>query len=140
MQQFYFWILLVTCLAELALFIFIWRFFLRLRRSEEYLDELQEGQDRLLAKIEINATLEKELVESFAQRQEELAQLNMRLEERADSLRKLLDQAEAVSRSPKFLRELIISGSRKGRSPEQLSKSTGLSLDEVELILAQSDI
>ncbi len=140
MQQFYFWLLLLISLTELALFFLIWRFFSRLRRSEEYLDQLQEGQDRLLAKIERNAGLEKDLVESFMQRQEELTQLNIRLEERADALRKLLEQAETVSRSPKFLRELIIAGSRKGRTPEQLSRSTGLSLDEVELILAQSDI
>ena len=37
-------------------------------------------------------------------------------EERAQSLRKLLEQAEGLTRSPQFLRELIISGSKKGRS------------------------
>ena len=54
-------------------------------------------------------------------------------------LQDLLEQAEAISRSPQFLRELIITGKKKGRTSSQLAKATGLSLDEVELILAQAE-
>ena len=86
----------------------------------------------------LNANLESELVRSFQLRQNELVKLDQQLEEKVGKLRSLLAQAEQVSRSPRFLRELILSGSRAGQSTAQLAKSTGLSLDEVELILAQS--
>jgi hypothetical protein len=46
-----------------------------------------------------------------------------------------MEQAEGISRSPQFLREIIMNGRRKGRTVEQLARSTGLSADEVELIL-----
>ena len=90
-----------------------------------------------MQRLHQNAALEKELVESFAQRQSELKLLDMRLEERAAGLRELLEQAEAVSRSPQFLRELIHEGRRQGKSLPQLAKATNLSIDEVELILAE---
>lgn len=132
-----FWILVVISLAELALFVMLLRFFSRLRRSEALLTELSEGQQNLMDKLRANAELERELMRSFASRQESLRQLNDSLEQRAAELSSLLEQAETVSRSPQFLRELIISGRKKGRSPAQLAKATGLSLDEVELILTR---
>lgn len=125
-------------IVELVLFILIWRFFRRLKQSESLLADLQESQSLLLEKLEMNASLENELMHSFKQRQQELTRLDMQLEERAENLRSLLTQAEQVSRSPQFLRELIINGSRKGQTPGQLAKSTGLSVDEVELILVQA--
>lgn len=125
-------------IVELVLFILIWRFFRRLKQSESLLADLQESQSLLLEKLEMNANLENELMYSFKQRQKELSHLDMQLEERAESLRSLLTQAEQISRSPHFLRELIINGSRKGQTPGQLAKSTGLSVDEVELIIAQA--
>ncbi len=133
-------LLLLMSLAELLLFVLIWRFFARLKRSEQLLSQLQSGQDQLLGKLELNAQLERDLMESFGHRQVELQNLDVQLEERAQALRKLLEQAEGLTRSPQFLRELIISGSKKGRSPLQLAKATGLSLDEVELILAQAEL
>jgi hypothetical protein len=36
------------------------------------------------------------------------------------------------------LRQVIISGNRQGKSPKELAKTTGLSVDEVELIIDQN--
>lgn len=137
-MQLSFWILSFISLAELALFVLLLVFFARLKRSEHLLVKLQTSQNTLLKNLAQNAELEKDLVASFSERQTELRHLDQRLEERAASLQKLLEQAENVSRSPQFLRELILTGSRKGRTPAQLAKGTGLSLDEVELILAEA--
>lgn len=112
-------------------------FYLRLRRSEAMLNALQGNQEALLARIEMNARLEREIVATFAQRQAELQNLDGKLEERAQELRRLLEQAEGISRSPQFLRELILNGRRKGLSSRQIARNSGLSVDEVELILAQ---
>lgn len=132
-------LLIALSLAEILLFFMILRFFLRLRKSEDLLTRLRDGQESLLDKLRANAELERELMDSFTARQHELSSLNAKLEGRAQELRGLVEQAENISRSPQFLRELIIAGKKKGRSPLQLAKATGLSLDEVELILAQAD-
>lgn len=137
-MQFTFWLLALVSIFELVLFFLLLSFFRRLRKSEELLLKLQTGQASLLANLEQNAQLEKDLIASFAERQHELKRLDMQLEERAANLGKLLNQAETVSRSPQFLRELILSGIRQGKSPLELAKATGLSLDEVKLILAQA--
>jgi len=125
-------------MTELALLLLLFVFFLRLKRSESLLNEMQAKQEAFAAKIRFNAELEQELVDSFAQRQEQLRQLDIQLEARAASLQKLIKQAEDITRSPHFLREMIIDGHRKGRSPQQLARATGLSVDEVELILMKS--
>ncbi|MFV0422551.1 hypothetical protein [Oleidesulfovibrio sp.] len=130
--------LILVTVAELMLLVLLLIFFFRLRRSENVLSQLQANHEKLLARLHFNAELEQELVESFSQRQEELRQLDMRLEKRADDLRKLVEQAEGISRSPHFLREIIMNGHRKGRSVEQLARSTRLSTDEVELILGNA--
>ncbi len=132
-------LLIALSLTEILLFFMILRFFSRLRKSEDLLTRLRDGQTSLLDKLRTNAELEHELMDSFSARQRELSALNAKLEERAQELRGLVEQAENISRSPQFLRELIIAGKKKGRSPLQLAKATGLSLDEVELILAQAD-
>ena len=62
----------------------------------------------------------------------------MELEERAATMEKLIRQAEEVSRSPHFLREVIVNGRRKGRTIEDLARVTGLARDEVEIILARA--
>ena len=133
------WILIIITLAEIVLFALLLHFFSRLRKSEKLLSELSVNQQSLMDKLRANAELERELMQSFAVRQASLQNLNASLEERAAELNSLLEQAQAMSRSPQFLREVIISGKRKGRSSAQLAKATGLSLDEVELILAQAD-
>ena len=53
------------------------------------------------------------------------------------NLRKLLDQAEGITRSPHFLREVILNCRRKGQSVDEIVRRTGLARDEIELILAR---
>ena len=125
-------------LFELAILGGVFVFYMRLRRSEALLNALQGNQESLLARIEMNARLEKEIVATFAQRQAELRNLDEKLEARALELRRLLEQAEGISRSPQFLRELILNGHRKGLTSRQIAKNAGLSVDEVDLILAQN--
>ena len=132
-------ILILLSVVELVLFILLIRFFSRLRRSEDLLTKLRDGQESLLDKLRANAELERELMHSFKVRQTELRLITEKMEERSAELARLVEQAEAVSRSPQFLRELIIAGKKKGRSPQQLAKATGLSIDEVELILLQAE-
>ncbi|MDR3043868.1 MAG: hypothetical protein LBU75_06335 [Desulfovibrio sp.] len=132
------WLIILVSVVEVALLGVLLVFFLRLRRSEALLNRLQANQTQLLERLRQNAELEQELVATFAQRQEQLRHLDQRLEERAQALRRLLEQAEGISRSPQFLREVILNGHRKGRSLDQIARSTGLSVDEVELILAQA--
>ena len=132
------WILIIISIAEFVLFFMLLRFFNRLRMSEDLLTQLRDGQNTLMDKLRTNAELERDLMQSFVTRQIELQNLNDRLEARAAELQNLVEQAEAISRSPQFLRELIATGKKKGRTSLQLAKATGLSLDEVELILAQS--
>ena len=129
-------IFLTVC--ELTLLLLVVLFFSRLRRSEDLLAKLQKNQDALLNKLDFNAKLEQELVGSFTRRQAELAELDQKLEQRRAELEKLVKKAQEFSRSPDFLRQIIVNGSRRGQSPLALAKATGLSLDEVELILAQN--
>ena len=131
-------LIMLFSLFELAILGGVLVFYLRLRRSEGLLNALQGNQDSLLARIEMNARLEKEIVATFAQRQAELRNLDEKLEARALELRRLLEQAEGISRSPQFLRELILNGHRKGLTSRQIAKNAGLSVDEVDLILAQN--
>ena len=137
-MQLNFWLLALVSLFELVLFFLLLSFFRRLRKSEELLLKLQAGQTSLLANLEQNAQLEKDLISSFVERQRELKYLDVQLEERVVTLSRLLNQAEAVSRSPQFLRELILSGVRQGKTPLELAKGTGLSPDEVKLIISQA--
>ncbi|ATD82107.1 MULTISPECIES: hypothetical protein [Desulfovibrio] len=130
-------LIIAFSILELAILGGVLFFYLRLRRSETMLNALQGNQEALLARIEMNARLEREIVATFAQRQAELQNLDARLEERAQELRRLLEQAEGISRSPQFLREIILNGRRKGLSSRQIARNAGLSVDEVDLILAQ---
>lgn len=125
-------------LCELVLLLLVVLFFSRLRRSEDLLAKLQKNQDGLLKKLDFNAKLEHELVDSFRRRQIELAELDKKLEERRAELEKLVKKAQEYSRSPDFLRQIIVNGARRGQSAQALAKATGLSLDEVDLILAQN--
>lgn len=132
-------LLFIVSLTELALLVVVLVFFLRLRRSEALLGALQDKQEELLRKLHFNAELEQELVSTFTERQEMLSRLDERLQDRAADLEKLLKQAEQVSRSPRFLRELVLSGHRQGKPAQALAMATGLSVDEVELIIGQAD-
>lgn len=136
-MQFSFLILLGISVVEIAVLVAIFVFFARLRRSEKLLNSLQASQEQLLRKLHFNAELEQEIMDSFGRRQEELRNLDMRLEDRASALRKLLEQAEAVARSPMVLRESILSGYKAGKSIDQLAFQSGLSRDEISLILGK---
>lgn len=132
-------ICIVIC-AVLELFVLfgVLFFYMRLKKSESLINTLQDNQQTLLGRIEMNARLEREIVATFAQRQAELRDLDGKLEERAQSLRRLMEQAEGITRSPQFLREIILNGRRKGLTSRQIARNAGLSVDEVELILAQT--
>ena len=132
-------LILFLTVSELALLLLVVLFFSRLRRSENLLSKLQKNQDSLLKKLDFNAKLEQELVGSFHRRQADLAELDQQLEERSKQLEKLVRKAEEITRSPEFLRQIILNGTRRGQSPQALAKATGLSLDEVQLILAQKN-
>lgn len=139
MNETLFIILIICCSAlELILLAGALVFYMRLRHSESLLNTLQDNQQSLLARIEMNARLEREIVATFAQRQAELRELDVKLEARASDLKRLLEQAEGITRSPQFLREIILNGRRKGLSTRQIARNAGLSVDEVELILAQN--
>ena len=131
-------LIILFSIMELLILSGVLFFFLFLRNSERLLNTLQGNQEALLARIEMNARLEKEIVATFAQRQAELRSLDEKLEQRAQDLRRLLDQAEGITRSPQFLRELILNGQRKGLSAKQIARNAGLSVDEVELIMSQN--
>ncbi|SMP52072.1 hypothetical protein [Desulfonatronum lacustre] len=132
-----YWIILVLSLLEVALLAGVVTFFFRLRRSEQLLAQLQKSQNEFLGKIEKSVDLEQQFLNNFAERQTELLHLETQLAEREKQLRNLLQQAEGLAQSPQFLRQVILSGHRKGRSIKSLAQSTGLSTDEVELILEQ---
>ncbi|MBQ7618443.1 MAG: hypothetical protein IJS50_06165 [Desulfovibrio sp.] len=130
-------LILVSSVLELCILAGVLYFYQRLKKSESLMYSLQDNQAKLLARIETNARLEREIVDSFAQRQSELQELNTKLEDRAQTLRRLLEQAEGITRSPQFLREIILNGRKKGLTAQQIARNAGLSVDEVELILAQ---
>lgn len=139
MNETLFLILIISCsLLEVLLLAGALVFYFRLKRSQTLMNTLQDNQQSLLARIEMNARLEREIVATFAQRQAELRELDSKLEDRARSLRKLLEQAEGIARSPQFLREVILNGRKKGLTSRQIALNAGLSVDEVELILAQN--
>ena len=131
-------LLLALTVTELALLFVVIVFYLRLRKSEALIARMQTKQEEFLNKLRANAQLEQELVDSFERRQDELSRLDGQLTERVVVLNKLLKQADEYARSPQFLRQVIISGNRQGKSPKELAKTTGLSVDEVELIIDQN--
>ncbi|MBQ4133691.1 MAG: hypothetical protein IJD04_08180 [Desulfovibrionaceae bacterium] len=133
------WILIGASAAEVIFLLVLFWFFSRLKRSEHLLNKLQANQERLLAKLDINAQLEQELMQSFDERQHELMELEAQMEERIKELKRLLSEAKGVTRSPGLLREIITSGYKAGRSKVELAKSTNLSVDEVSLILSKNN-
>lgn len=132
------WIIGILTVAECTLVALVFLFFLRLKRSETSLAQLQANQEAVQERLYQNTALEQNLVDTFAQRQQQLVTLNQLLEERIEILRRLLDQAEGICRSPQFLREIILNGRRKGQTPAQIARAAGLTVDEVEIILAQT--
>lgn len=131
-------LIIIFSISEIVLLGVVILFFLRLRKSEALLTTLQTNQEEFIKRLQFNTQLENELVATFEQRQQELVSLNKDLESRAAELQKLVDQANEYCKSPQFMREIIIKGHRAGKSPVQMAKATGLSLEEIELIIDQS--
>ncbi|MBP9944619.1 MAG: hypothetical protein KBF11_08725 [Desulfomicrobium sp.] len=136
-MQIPYWILAISTLLEVVLLSLAVLFFIKLKKSENLLQTLQDRQHDFLQRLDFNARLETELVNTFAQRQAELAALEEKLQSRAVEMRRLLEQAENFTKSPQFLRQTILSGFRRGQSVAALAQATGLSIDEIELILDQ---
>jgi uncharacterized protein HemX len=132
-----YWILIASTLVEILLLVLALFFFLKLKKSELLVRGLQDRQQEFLNRLDANARLEKEIVSTFAKRQEELATLEEKLRHRSVELRRLLEQAENFTKSPQFLRQTILSGFKRGQSAQALAQATGLSVDEVDLILDQ---
>lgn len=139
-MQIPYWILAISTLLEVVLLSLAVLFFIKLKKSENLLQTLQDRQHEFLQRLDFNARLENELVNTFAQRQAELAALEEKLRHRAVEMRRLLEQAENFTKSPQFLRQTILSGFRRGQSVEALAQATGLSVDEVELIIDQPKV
>lgn len=129
--------LAAVSILELLLLVLVVVFFFRLKRSETMMNSLIEKHSEMLQKLRFNAELEQELVSSFEARQKELMALDEKLTARAEELSRLIKQAESVSSSPDFLREVILEGRRQGKTPQAIARSTGLSVEEVELIMEQ---
>ena len=132
------WLLIILTGSELLLLLLVVGFFSRLRRSEDMLNALQNNQAELMGKLQKSAALEQELLDSFEERQKALVRLEDKLAIREKELSRLVRQAEEMSRSPDFLRQVVVAGLKKGQSARELAKATGLSQDEVELIIAQT--
>lgn len=132
------WFLVLLSVLELVLIGLVLVFFGRLKRSEGAMQALQQSQKDLLTKLHFNTELEQELVASFAERQAELGKLEEQLAAREAALKDLLARAEEMSRSPELMRRMILEGHRQGKKVGELARATGLSRDEVELILMQA--
>lgn len=139
-MQIPFWILAISTAVEILLLVLAALFFSRLKKSEILVRSLQERQHEFLQRLDFNASLEKEIIGSFTKRQEELTFLEEKLQQRADELRRLLEQAESFTKSPQFLRQTILNGIKRGQSVKALARATGLSEDEVELIVDQTNL
>mgnify|MGYP000547579084 CR=1 FL=1 len=79
-----YWILVSSTLIEVLLLLLAAVFFVKLKKSESLMRALQDRQQEFLRKLDFNAQLEKEIVSSFASRQEELAALEEKLQSAKD--------------------------------------------------------
>mgnify|MGYP000746004407 CR=1 FL=1 len=131
-------LLVFFSVTEIALLCIVIIFFVRLKKSEALLSRIQGKQEEFINRLHFNAQLENEMVATFEQRQGELAILNEELENKIRQLKKLVKQADEYTRSPQFLRQLVLDGYKAGKSPAQLARKAGLSLEEVDLIIGQS--
>ncbi len=129
------WIIIIVSLIEVVLLVLVIIFFFRLKKSESLLAEMQNNQKSFIERLEFNAQLERELVATFEQRQKELVNLEAKMDQRIKELSRLIDHAEKFTRSPHFMKNLIVTGHQNGRSIEELVRTTGLARDEVELII-----
>lgn len=129
------WTIIIVSATEMILLVLVFIFFYRLRKSESLLSQMQKNQKNFIERLDFNAQMEKELVSTFEQRQKELINLEAKMTQRIEELNKLIQQAEKYTRSPQFMKNIIVTGHQNGRSIDDLVKATGLSRDEVELII-----
>lgn len=129
--------ILLSCL-EVVLLALVIVFFQRLKRSESVLNALQDKQQNLLNKLDFNARLEEQLMDTFRQRQDELINLAEDIERKSDELRELIKQAESISHSPRTKRQAVLNAYRRGMKPRDIARSMNLSVDEVELMLMET--
>jgi uncharacterized protein HemX len=129
--------IIAASVVELGLLLLVAVLFLRLKKSETLLSQLQQDQQGLLDKMQFNAQLEQELVSSFQERQKKLVQLDKKLQQREKELRDLLQQAQEFSRSPQLMRQMVLSGYQAGESLASLARKSGMSQEEVEWIIQQ---
>jgi biopolymer transport protein ExbB/TolQ len=128
-------LLIAVSALEIIVLLAVVFFFLRLKRSQNELGSLYEKHEALQKKLRFNAEIEQELMSTFETRQAELADLESKLEARAQELKRLIRQAESLTSSPDLLRQAILEGRRSGKATHEIARSTGLSTEEVELIL-----
>lgn len=131
-------LIILLTISEVVLLGVVIMFFLRLKKSEALLSGIQIKQEEFIKRLQFNTQLENELVATFERRQQELITLNNEIEHKVAELKKLVNQADSYCKSPQFMREIILKGHRAGKSPAQLAKSTGLSLEDIDLIIDQS--
>lgn len=133
------WLLIGLTLTEFVLLLAVFLFFRRLKRSETLLEQLQQKQEQFVAKLAFSAELEQELVASFEERQQALFKLEERLAERSEELEALLERSEKTPllkrQTPK---QIVLNGHKRGLSAKALAQASGLSVDEVELILMEA--
>lgn len=130
-------LLVFFSLTEIALLCIVIAFFIRLRKSEALLSKIQSKQEEFVNRLHFNAQLENEMVATFEQRQSELSHLNDELEEKITTLNDLIKKADEYSKSPQFLRQIVLDGHKAGKSLAVLARKTGLSIEEVELIIGR---
>ena len=63
------WILIVSTLVEVLLLVLAGFLFVKLKKSENLIHILQDRQQEFLRKLDFNARLEQEIVDSFTKRQ-----------------------------------------------------------------------
>ncbi len=129
--------ILLSCL-EVVLLALVIVFFQRLKRSESVLNALQDKQQNLLNKLDFNARLEEQLVDTFRQRQDELINLAEDIEQKSEELRALIKQAESISHSPRTKRQAVLNAHHRGMKPREIAKAMNLSVDEVELMIMET--
>ena len=135
-----YFVLVALCLVEMLLLIMVLIFFVRLRRSQSLLNKLQSRQEEFLNRLDFNAALEQQMLATFEQRQKELTALDQALCVRSRELEELIVKADKIIRSPQSMKNIVLSGYRQGRSISELAKATGMSVDEVELIIKSAKV
>ncbi len=81
-------LLIFFSVTEIILLIAVIIFFMRLRKSEELVTKLQSKQQEFINKLHFNAQLENELMNTFEERQDELAKLDLLLDQKTKNLRR----------------------------------------------------